>query len=58
MDITFNEDFIIIYIFAFQVRPITNEDFNAALCQVRASVSSQDLAFYEDWNNRFGSAAK
>ncbi|EFX75995.1 hypothetical protein DAPPUDRAFT_322816 [Daphnia pulex] len=41
-----------------QVRPITNEDFDAALCQVRASVSSQDLDLYEDWNRRYGSAAK
>lgn len=41
-----------------QVRPITKEDFDAALCQVRASVSSQDLELYEDWNKRYGSAAK
>ena len=41
-----------------QVRPITREDFSAALLQVRASVSTQDLALYEDWNNRYGSGGK
>lgn len=35
-----------------------NEDFEAALSQVRASVSTQDLALYEDWNSRYGSGAK
>lgn len=43
---------------SFQVRPITSEDFDCALLQVRASVSTQDLALYEDWNSRYGSGAK
>ena len=42
----------------FQVRPISSQDFESALSQVRASVSTQDLALYEDWNGRFGSGAK
>ena len=42
----------------FQVRPISSEDFDCALRQVRASVSTQDLALYEDWNSRYGSGAK
>lgn len=41
-----------------QVRPITSDDFDAALLQVRASVSTQDLALYDDWNQRYGSGAK
>jgi len=41
-----------------QVRPISSEDFDCALRQVRASVSTQDLALYEDWNSRYGSGAK
>ncbi|CAL1535521.1 unnamed protein product [Lymnaea stagnalis] len=38
-----------------QVRPIMYEDFEAALCQVRASVSSKDLQLYTEWNKTYGS---
>ncbi|XP_035827724.1 fidgetin-like protein 1 isoform X2 [Aplysia californica] len=38
-----------------QVRPITLKDFQDALLQVRASVSSKDLQLYEEWNHTFGS---
>ena len=37
------------------VRPISREDFEEALSQVRASVSDQDLDLYLDWNQKFGS---
>lgn len=37
------------------VRPISREDFEEALTQVRASVSDQDLDLYLDWNQKFGS---
>lgn len=38
-----------------QVRPICIQDFDHALTQVRASVSSQDLEGYLDWNTKYGS---
>lgn len=38
-----------------QVRPINRGDFEAALQQVRASVSQKDLAQLADWNKEFGS---
>lgn len=37
------------------VRPICLDDFEKALTQVRASVSSSDLLAYLDWNAKFGS---
>lgn len=37
------------------VRPISRQDFEEALSQVRASVSNQDLELYLDWNKKFGS---
>lgn len=37
------------------VRPISLDDFEKALTQVRASVSSSDLLAYLDWNAKFGS---
>ncbi|XP_023321921.1 fidgetin-like protein 1 isoform X2 [Eurytemora carolleeae] len=39
---------------AHQVRPINKDDLVAALKQVKASVSNQDLAMYDDWNEKFG----
>lgn len=45
----------ILNISASQLRPISREDFEEALTQVRASVSSQDLEGYLDWNRQFGS---
>jgi len=39
------------------VRPISCEDFIAALKQVRASVSDRDLNVYIDWNKLYGSWA-
>lgn len=47
----------ILDIAADQVRPISMEDFVAAMTQVRASVSSADLNLYLDWNDKFGSLA-
>ncbi len=38
-----------------QVRPITFQDFDDALKQVRASVSEKDLDLYLDWNKQYGS---
>ncbi|BFZ23961.1 hypothetical protein BsWGS_26999 [Bradybaena similaris] len=38
-----------------QVRPVMYEDFEGALLQVRASVSSKDLQLYTDWNQTYGS---
>ncbi|KAK7477930.1 hypothetical protein BaRGS_00030839 [Batillaria attramentaria] len=38
-----------------QVPPITMSDFEAALLQVRPSVSAKDLDLYIDWNNTYGS---
>ncbi|CAN7985890.1 unnamed protein product [Ixodes hexagonus] len=40
-----------------QVRPVAFEDFEKALCQVRASVSSADLHAYIEWNSLYGSTA-
>ena len=40
------------------VRPISCQDFEEALTQVRASVSNQDLELYLDWNHKFGSVSK
>jgi fidgetin-like protein 1 len=40
------------------VRPISRQDFEEALTQVRASVSNQDLELYLDWNQKFGSVSK
>ncbi|KAJ0399638.1 hypothetical protein ATCC90586_007011 [Pythium insidiosum] len=37
------------------VRPISLEDFNAALRGVRSSVAAKDLEFYREWNAEFGS---
>jgi hypothetical protein len=38
-----------------QVRAISFVDFEKALMQVRASVSTKDLTLYIDWNRQFGS---
>ncbi|KAK7093508.1 hypothetical protein V1264_007245 [Littorina saxatilis] len=38
-----------------QVPPITMQDFESALPQVRPSVSDKDLDVYITWNNTFGS---
>eukprot|EP00002_Diphylleia_rotans_P035309 TRINITY_DN7691_c0_g3_i3.p1 TRINITY_DN7691_c0_g3~~TRINITY_DN7691_c0_g3_i3.p1 ORF type:complete len:120 (+),score=16.77 TRINITY_DN7691_c0_g3_i3:263-622(+) len=40
---------------ASSVRPISLPDFEAAMKQVRASVSQKDLQQYVDWNQLFGS---
>ena len=37
------------------VRPICFQDFKNALRQVRASVGTQDIAGYVEWNTQFGS---
>ncbi|KAF0300997.1 Fidgetin-like protein 1 [Amphibalanus amphitrite] len=37
-----------------QVRPLIYDDFVAALANIRASVSQEDLQMYVDWNRRFG----
>ena len=37
-------------------RPINYEDLMAALRQVKASVSQQDLDQYEEWDKRFGAS--
>ena len=34
---------------------LTLADFDDALCQVRASVSSRELDAFEEWNNTYGS---
>mmetsp|Transcript_77676 Transcript_77676/g.154323 ORF Transcript_77676/g.154323 Transcript_77676/m.154323 type:complete len:209 (+) Transcript_77676:650-1276(+) len=39
------------------VRPMTQHDFHAALCQIRPSVSDKELRGFEDWNAQFGSFA-
>jgi len=39
------------------VRPVTLKDFDAALCQVRPSVSDKELRGFEEWNHQFGSFA-
>jgi SpoVK/Ycf46/Vps4 family AAA+-type ATPase len=33
------------------------QDFEAALQQVRPSVSASELGIYEEWNKQFGSLA-
>ena len=45
----------IINISADDVRPIDLSDFDYAMTQVRASVSSKDLDLYLEWNQKFGS---
>lgn len=40
-----------------QVRPISMSDFEKAMSQVRASVSTADLAMYLEWNSKYGSLA-
>ena len=42
----------------FQVPPIDFKDFDAALHQVRASVSEKDLDLYIEWNKLYGSGTK
>ncbi|KAL2505383.1 P-loop containing nucleoside triphosphate hydrolase superfamily protein [Abeliophyllum distichum] len=37
------------------MRPVTLPDFENALHEVRASVSSNELGTYEEWNKQFGS---
>ncbi|KAH8041250.1 hypothetical protein HPB51_014398 [Rhipicephalus microplus] len=37
------------------VRPVAFKDFEEALCQVRASVSQDDLHGYVEWNSMYGS---
>lgn len=37
------------------MRPVTLQDFESALQEVRASVSLNELGIYEDWNKQFGS---
>lgn len=44
--------------YLFQVRPIQYTDFDAALSQVRASVSQKDLDTYIEWNTLYGSGSK
>jgi SpoVK/Ycf46/Vps4 family AAA+-type ATPase len=39
------------------VRAVTKEDFDSALCQVRPSVSEKELRGFEEWNRLFGSFA-
>ncbi|KAH7683150.1 Microtubule-severing ATPase protein [Dioscorea alata] len=39
------------------MRPVTLQDFENALQEVRPSVSSNELNTYEDWNRQFGSLA-
>ena len=43
---------------SFQVPPILFKDFDAALHQVRASVSEKDLDLYTQWNTLYGSGKK
>ncbi|KAL1467004.1 hypothetical protein MTO96_005871 [Rhipicephalus appendiculatus] len=43
------------HITAQQVRPVAFKDFEEALCQVRASVSQDDLHGYVEWNSMYGS---
>ena len=38
------------------VRPIQHSDLVAALNQVKASVSQQDLELYLDWDKKFGAS--
>ena len=40
-----------------QVRPVCRDDFRAALCQVRPSVSQRELEGFEAWNLQYGSFA-
>lgn len=37
-----------------EVRPIVLADLEAALRQVKASVSNQDLQLYLDWDKQYG----
>ncbi|KDO63950.1 hypothetical protein CISIN_1g0064112mg, partial [Citrus sinensis] len=37
------------------MQPVTLQDFENALPQVRASVSLNELGIYEEWNKQFGS---
>ena len=37
-----------------EVRKICLEDFRNALAKVRISVSTEDVAKYDEWNTRFG----
>ncbi|KAK1369803.1 Fidgetin-like protein 1 [Heracleum sosnowskyi] len=37
------------------MRPVTLQDFESALQEVRPSVSLNELGIYEDWNKQFGS---
>ncbi|KAF8390633.1 hypothetical protein HHK36_025160 [Tetracentron sinense] len=39
------------------LRPVTLQDFDDALREVRPSVSSNELVMYEEWNKQFGSLA-
>ena len=37
-----------------KVRPIVFSDFEAALTQIRPSVSQESLEYFEKWNSQFG----
>ena len=37
-----------------QIKPITSEDFEASLVNIRPSVSKQGLKEFEDWAREFG----
>ena len=37
------------------IRPVSMDDFELALRQVKPSVSEQDLQSYKEWDSRFGS---
>ena len=38
-----------------EIRPINAADFDAALRQVKASVSDRDLEMYAEWDRQYGS---
>jgi fidgetin-like protein 1 len=40
-----------------QIKPITVEDFEASLVNIRPSVSKQGLKDFEDWAKEFGERA-
>ncbi|XP_015971336.1 ATPase family AAA domain-containing protein FIGL1 [Arachis duranensis] len=40
------------------MRPVTLQDFENALKEVRPSVSTNELGTYDEWNNQFGSLSR
>ena len=51
-----SEQYFFLPVIKLYCRPIDHSDLVAALNQVKASVSQQDLELYLDWDKKFGAS--